>query len=1096
MNKKFLSAVLFGVLMASSTGTFVSCKDYDDDIKDLQEELNKKASLEEMTQKLSTMETAVADAKKIAEEAKAKAEEALKKAEEGGSGSGEVTSTDLENLKKELQAQISKLASLESVDKKIAALKEELTGDFITSESLQALNEKVDKLSAEVMQIISHRLTSLALIPTEHINGIAAITLTTLQYTPQRYKAMEEHESKPGNHTNRPVLDHEPVGEARYISTEKNEAYFHVSPSMGVRTEDIELPSFDCITSKNTQRSADVTSNSPIVPTSKEIKDGVLTVTFKKSEDFLGKQIITDKVGDTETFYMASLKVPVTEANYTETEKADKEAGKIEGVYVNSEYSRIEEIVAIPYLANSKTDFTKQIEGEFADEIQKDADNKDIYVHYHDSICLYGSTNNRLVDVEQAYNEPLDLNKLVTVCTTTEANKHAEHRELENYADYGLEFRFALAQAEYLQGDRKTDEQAFAKILKGNMLKSEVYDVDLADNEFSRASIGREPIVRVSLIDTKNGNALIAQRYIKVRWIDKAEEQTLKPFNFTEDIISCKDMFQQLFSQDMNEAIYHQVQFNGGQSMSKTEFHNVFKTLRVKSLMKDGQAIDLKEWTVSTDAVTNWDEGIKQEKDGAEALKNDVDLLFGFLEDAQQDNTSYNLVWAMNPAIVGTLKDNGNGNYSSTFDIEIEYVDAVGTVGNITQHFTQEIVAPKQEFAYQGTYWKNGTGEGIFNVNPLVFTTNNNGWNNGSVTPDHEHEYSGTACALKDYSHISADLVNGYIYQPTSAKPENLAQFIKNIRSCAKVRFVFDEARFNDYDYLVGYHVSQDGISLWKGTAPDTWNNFDYVQADKETLAATIENKMGAEEVSNAQYLPWDFNEPLGSGTDECESHVRLHELDKLNGTPAAQALVGKSVPVNLVVEYNEFNVIPVQKFEVFFIDPLTIDGSINGNFVDAEIDGSFLNVANGFNFTDWNGNKVAAQDLTEVKDGEYAHELYDFYGVHNVKFLTDKVTTSLSYDAATNTYKHTEGVKDGKLPTKASLKQMEATENGGVVDKANAQEVASDPTHLAYFNNEGTPVNVDYKMYISVEVAHKWGVLKKEALEVNVHKADGTPNN
>ena len=52
------------------------------------------------------------------------------------------------------------------------------------------------------------------------------------------------------------------------------------------------------------------------------------------------------------------------------------------------------------------------------------------------------------------------------------------------------------------------------------------------------------------------------------------------------------------------------------------------------------------------------------------------------------------------------FKDNGNGNYSSTFDIEIEYVDAVGTVGNITQHFTQEIVAPKQEFAYQGTYWK------------------------------------------------------------------------------------------------------------------------------------------------------------------------------------------------------------------------------------------------------------------------------------------------------------------------------------------------------------------------------------------------------
>ena len=41
MNKKFLSAILFGALMVSSTGTFVSCKDYDDDIKDLQEQIDK-----------------------------------------------------------------------------------------------------------------------------------------------------------------------------------------------------------------------------------------------------------------------------------------------------------------------------------------------------------------------------------------------------------------------------------------------------------------------------------------------------------------------------------------------------------------------------------------------------------------------------------------------------------------------------------------------------------------------------------------------------------------------------------------------------------------------------------------------------------------------------------------------------------------------------------------------------------------------------------------------------------------------------------------------------------------------------------------------
>ena len=40
MRKKYLSALLFGALLFASAGTFTSCKDYDDDIKDLQEQIN------------------------------------------------------------------------------------------------------------------------------------------------------------------------------------------------------------------------------------------------------------------------------------------------------------------------------------------------------------------------------------------------------------------------------------------------------------------------------------------------------------------------------------------------------------------------------------------------------------------------------------------------------------------------------------------------------------------------------------------------------------------------------------------------------------------------------------------------------------------------------------------------------------------------------------------------------------------------------------------------------------------------------------------------------------------------------------------------
>lgn len=40
MRKKYLSALLFGALLFASAGTFTSCKDYDDDISNLQEQIN------------------------------------------------------------------------------------------------------------------------------------------------------------------------------------------------------------------------------------------------------------------------------------------------------------------------------------------------------------------------------------------------------------------------------------------------------------------------------------------------------------------------------------------------------------------------------------------------------------------------------------------------------------------------------------------------------------------------------------------------------------------------------------------------------------------------------------------------------------------------------------------------------------------------------------------------------------------------------------------------------------------------------------------------------------------------------------------------
>jgi len=67
--------MLFGTLLLGATTTFVSCKDYDDDISNLQTQIDKLATADELTSQISTMTSAISTAK---QEAVAQAEAAAK----------------------------------------------------------------------------------------------------------------------------------------------------------------------------------------------------------------------------------------------------------------------------------------------------------------------------------------------------------------------------------------------------------------------------------------------------------------------------------------------------------------------------------------------------------------------------------------------------------------------------------------------------------------------------------------------------------------------------------------------------------------------------------------------------------------------------------------------------------------------------------------------------------------------------------------------------------------------------------------------------------------------------------------------------------
>ena len=1050
MNKKFLSAILFGALMVGSTGTFTSCKDYDDDIKDLQGQLDKKASLDELNSKVSALEAAINGAKTDATAAKTKAEEALAKAQEaldkagqGGSSSAEIEALQaaLEKAQSDLQKQIDKLASLDDVTAKVAALKKELEADFVTDEKLQVLSTKVQTLTDEVVKLIGHRLTSLAVIPTTHINGIAAITFTTLQYTPQKYQVVADHKSEV--HATTPVLDHvNAATKANYISTEKNKAYFHVSPSIGIRTQDIKLPSFDGLKSENiiTRAGVEITNNKPIEVTGYNINDkGVLEVTFKKEKSFLNTQLNTSTTGTKESFYMASLKAPIAEANYTADEAKDLAAGTIDGVYVNSEYARIEELIKLPYLANMRTDYSKTTTGNFADETQTDANGK-FYVHYHDSICLYKSDANSLIDVYQPYDKALDLKTLVKVCVSDINNDHSKHEGLDNYADYGLAFRFRLANAAYIpQNDNtnKTDQQKFAQIdsPESGIMTSKVYNIPE-----SATAVGREPIVCVSLIDTQNGNALIAQRYIKIKWT--MEGKTLSvPFQPT--LFNCT-VENRVNTEMMNTMIYDKAKTGG---MTKNEFHSIYT--QFVDGTGAGTAID----------IANPEEGVE----------------------------SHNILWTLSETDLGVFWPTQQ---EKTFTKTVTYKDPKGINADITVVMTRTIYMPALNvWGHMGTYWKGDKVYEVFNINPIVYGTkeSNPAWNvvtgtnptcniytdllNGFLDDRYKKPTDGAAGVVY---YTDKNVAGKKFYYPSFGPAQAGATMGANSNGIyyndLGVRFVFDKARIANYKYT--WKDGKEYTATLRNNDTELWIN--------GQLAATIVNH--AANLLNATEQTYNI---------KLEEAVPAHPVTDFTNQPteAAKALVGKLVPINLVADIcgNDKNVATVKQYEANIIEPLQVKKGEIKNFIDAQNEGSTIDVTDAFTYYSWNDNN---QVVAKTGKGDLAEKLYEFYQVREAGWPlvagsstldVTKIKTNLKPEGGN--LEPVEGYTQGSLPANVEIKYEQKLVDGKLKDV------------LTYYNYSGTPVNKAYKLFIPVEYGYKWKTLIN-VYEVTVAPNSGTPGN
>lgn len=138
MRKKVFSALLFGTLAVVSTGSLVSCKDYDDDITNLQEKVD--ASGVDVTSEISRLEGLLDNCKSASEKADQELNEAIKAATNDAKGYADIQAAEAKKAAIEAsQALIEKaISDLENGNLKAAKAK---------ADEAYALAEQVQKLA-------------------------------------------------------------------------------------------------------------------------------------------------------------------------------------------------------------------------------------------------------------------------------------------------------------------------------------------------------------------------------------------------------------------------------------------------------------------------------------------------------------------------------------------------------------------------------------------------------------------------------------------------------------------------------------------------------------------------------------------------------------------------------------------------------------------------------------------------------------------------------------------------------------------------------------------------------------------------------------
>ena len=605
MNKKKVFSYLFiGLLAVGATGTVTSCKDYDDDIN------TNKSAITELQKQLTTLQSALEQAKKDAETAHAQY----------------ATKGDIESL----QTQISKLATADALQKAIDQLKElidakvdkstyeakvkeiEVAIDGIDSRlntlgtslnnletaqkaadknielqqkalddlkadlagkadqsdlttKIKALQDEIDALKGtstsldelkNKMKTLSDKVDALS----ANINVLTVFlkhSLASLTFIPDYFNAGIEAALVPAYEGNYWVTEDNKnldMQNSKEMLSGYGIARYNVSPTtvdlLGSKVDFFSLAS-TVLTRGGANYVAPVATELTAAELKDNYKDGVLTVPFKADWAKIN-DLPADKLP------IAALQISRGDTTVT-SDYATVVAKKFTGMVVADNGANNAVIEALPC-----------------------GQGKDGVKHLYAGWSAMTDANANITH-KVAYNGHLNLDSLTEIhASVNETATSSDEFTLSPAELKALGLKVVYAPVDYTQGGNNTSETAHIQLSKNAAGETVAYprnvtaDGTTIENETAnKSSVGREPIVIVKVVDEATSKKVYAWGYIKIKITTPKQaisQITTAPMTFTKDIYDNCDAAELTTTWSQIEALVY-----SKLNLSKEEFEAAYE---------------------------------------------------------------------------------------------------------------------------------------------------------------------------------------------------------------------------------------------------------------------------------------------------------------------------------------------------------------------------------------------------------------------------------------------------------------------------------------------------------------------------------------